>query len=245
MSVTKLERPPYVHNWVRYNYADEVKTTKALVSFVRAIPQTTYVAASPIVRDRIIFGLDRETAMIAAMSKGPPKSRSHVAKLVSAFYDYDQGRKYSGSPSYDQFVHPFPVSRTIQIPVKPLLIIAEGGQLKPLFLFGWSTMPLDTFQRRLLMTIVEDTVFSLTDFQNSDGEFICFPKNEHGIRAPEVWHRGDYNSLSPQELKQKIEIYLTALKRAKLILANSAKIDKDAPTKEPAHADQYILKLEK
>jgi hypothetical protein len=49
----KLDRPPYAHNWVRYNFPDELATAKALVAFATNIPQITYVAGGAIVRDRI------------------------------------------------------------------------------------------------------------------------------------------------------------------------------------------------
>lgn len=245
MSTTKLERPPYVHNWARYNYSDVEKTTKELVRFATGMPQITYAAALPIVHDRIALGLDRDTAMVAALSKGAPKSRPHVASLVGAFFDYDEVRRYSGSASYDQFVQPFRASRDIQIPVKPLLVIAENGQLKPLFLVGWSSMPLDTFQRRLLMTIVEDAVFSLTDFQASTGEFISFPKNIEGVRKPEIWQRGDYALLSSAELTEQVSIYLSALAAAKLILKEKPAKVNERPRKERDVYDGPMLDFDK
>jgi hypothetical protein len=222
MSIKKIDRPPYVHNWVRYNHPDKLKTTKEIVAFVEGTPQITYAAGQALIRDRIALGLDRDTAIKAALSKGHIKSRPHVAEYVGAFYDYDNMRNYSGMPSYDQYVAPFNISRDIRVPVKPLIVISEGGVLKPIFIVGWATMPLIVFQRRLLMTVLEDAVFSLTDFQNSPGEFVCFPRlpgTNSGHRAPEVWHRGDYNLLSDEELKSQVDVYLRALASAKAILA--------------------------
>ena len=81
-------------------------------------------------------------------------------------------------------------------------------------------MPLILHQRRLLMTVLEDAVFSLTDFQNSPGEFISFPKGDNSkVRSPEVWKRGDYELLSKAEMKDQIELYLKALAIAKNIIA--------------------------
>jgi hypothetical protein len=223
----KIDRPPYVHNWVRYNYPEEVKTTKAIVQFMLAVPKITYAAGAQIIRDRIVFKLDRETAMKAALTRGHQKSQKYVAEYVSAFYDYDAVRNYSGLPSYDQYVAPYQISREIRIPVKPLVVISEGGMLKPIFSVGWATMPLIDFQRRLLMTVLEDAVFSLTDFQNSTGEFLCFPRlkgSNSDARTPEVWHRGDYVSLTKTELKEQMEIYLRALATAKATILEKTRI---------------------
>lgn len=234
MSTNKLERPPSAYNWVRYNYTDEVKTEAELVRFALGVPQITYAAAMPIIRDRIVLGLDRKTALSAAMSKGAAKSRPHVTELVSAFYDYDESRRYSGNPSYDQFVQPFKAGRNILIPVKPLTVIAESGELKPIFVVGWSSMPLDTFQRRLLMTVIEDAVFSLTDFQGSTGEFVSFPKDASKSRRPEVWRRGDYELLSQTELKEQVSLYLRALEAAKAHLLNSFANKKERTPEQPS-----------
>jgi hypothetical protein len=238
MSAVKIDRPTYAHNWVRYNYPDLDKTTKALVSFMQAVPQITYAAGMPIIRDRISLKLDKETALKAAMTKGHRKSQPYVAEFVKAFLDYDETRNYSGLPSYDQYVAPFQINRNIRVPVKPLVVISENGVLIPIFVVGWATMPLTLFQRRLLMTLLEDAVFSLTDFQNSPGEFISFPYlkgTNSGQRTPLVWKRGEYSLLKPADMKEQVEIYLSALAKAKLIIAEKRKA---RPDERPAdHAE--------
>lgn len=223
MATRKLERPPSAHNWVRYIHPDVLKTAKAIVAFATATPQVTYAAGLSIARDRILFKLDKATAIKAAHDRGHKKSRPYVAKFVSAFYDYDEVRNYSGLPSFDQDVAAYQISREIRVPVKPLAVISESGLLKPIFMVGWATMPLSLHQRRLLMTMLEDAVFSLTDFQRSPGEFVSFPKGDNsGLRSPEVWRRGDYDLLSNSEMKEQIEIYLRALDVAKRIIAGRA-----------------------
>jgi hypothetical protein len=217
----KIDRPPYVHNWVRFNHPDEPSTTKSIVTFLTETPQITYAAGQPIIRDRIALKLDRATALKAAANKGHQKSRPYVAEYVKAFYDYDEARNYSGLPSYDQYVAPYNISRDVRIPVKPLIVISEAGVLKPIFAVGWATMPLTNFQRRLLMTVLEDAVFSLTDFQSSPGEFISFPRakgTNSGNRYPEVWKRGDFTLFTESEMKDQTELYLRAVSAAKLIV---------------------------
>lgn len=248
MKLTKLDRPPYVHNWVRYNHPEELKTTKSLVAFATNIPQITYVAGSSIIRDRIALGLDRETALKAAETRGHERSRKYVVEYVEAFYRYDEIRKYSGLPSFDEYVAPYRLSREVQVPVKPLIVISEKGVLVPLFIVGWAAMPLTVFQRRLLMTVFEDAVFSLTDFQRSPGEFVSFPRSEQsnsGSRTPEIWRRGDYDLLSEQDMKDQTEIYLRALANAKVILSEKVSARNTGTVKErPLANDAQQIKFE-
>ena len=240
VKTVKVERPPYAHNWVRYNHPTVPETTKALVSFIMGAPQITYVAGMPIIRDRIVLGLDRATALRAAATKGHKKSQPYVSKFVEAFLDYDEVRQYSGLPAYDQYVAPYQINRDIRIPVKPLVVISEGGVLKPIFVVGWATMPLTLFQRQLLMTVLEDAVFSLTDFQNSPGEFLSFPHlkgSNSAQRTPLIWKRGDYGLLSATRMKEQAETYLEALASAKAIIAEKQKAKaKQQPSDTPDEA---------
>ncbi|MBZ9812906.1 hypothetical protein [Mesorhizobium sp. CA7] len=236
MQISKLSRPPYAHNWVRYVFPDRVRTTKELVRFATGVPTTTYSAASPIIRDRIVYGLDRRTALIAAMSKGRANSRGIVAEYVTAFYDYDEKRGYFGKPCFDEIVEPFRVGKGLVVPVKPLITIVENGLQVPIFTVGWANFPLTKWQMRLLATIFEDAVFSLTDFRKSPGEFLCFPKVGKGDaskRQPLVWRRGDFELLSKNELRECLDEFLLALEDAKIILEAALRKEKaEAPAAE-------------
>jgi len=70
------------------------------------------------------------------------------------------------------------------------------------------------------MTILEDAIFSLTDFFDSDAEIVFLPEDEKGVRMPEVWHRGDYTLLSEAELRNQMEIFLSAREAAYPIIAD-------------------------
>jgi len=210
----KLERPPYVHNWVRTIGPDLQSTVSKLVHLALGFPAKTYVAATPIIRDRIATSLDRETAMMAALTTGRTNSRQIVAEYVSAFFEYDEVRRYSGKPTFDEMVEPFRISKGLFVPVKPLINIVENGRVTPIFSVGWATYPLTKFQTRLLATVIEDAVFSLTDFRKSPGEFLCFPK-QGSVRKPLVWNRGDVDLLSDGERRDCLEMYVQALEIAK------------------------------
>ncbi len=232
----KLERPPYVHNWVRNIGSDVESTTKNLVSLASNVITRTYGAATPILVDRIVSSLPRETAMKAALTKGRVNSRSIVADYVSAFYDYDDIRKYSGKPAYDEMVEPFRIGKGLFVPVKPLVNIVENGCLVPIFSVGWASFPLNDFQRRLLATVLEDAVFSLSDFKKSPGEFICFPragKKQDAVRRPHVWTRGDINLLSRSELRDCLDMYIEALEAAKAILREMPEMSKQPGKSQP------------
>lgn len=214
----KLDRIPGAPNFVRYNFEDLAKTLKAYVGFAKGMPTISYAQGLTIVKDLVlgITGIDQ--AKIAARKMKDSPSRTAVIDFIDAFCDYAEERNYQATPSYSDFVTHFAIARDLFIPVKPTLIARECGQLKPIFVFGWKSVPLTVFQRRLLMTILEDAIFSLTDFEDSDAEIVFLPEID-GVRSPEIWHRGDYELLSDSELRNQLEIFLAARNSAYPIIA--------------------------
>lgn len=232
----KLDKIPGAPNFVRYNFDSLIKTTKAYVQFAKGMPTVSYVAGIILIRD-LVLGLSdvTQTRKAADRLKNSP-SKSAVVAFVDAFCIYSQERLYEATPSYSDFSTSFQIGRGLYIPVKPTLVAREGGQLKPIFVFGWKTVPLNLFQRRLLMTILEDALFSLTDFQESDGEIVFLPEIG-GVRIPEVWHRGDYDLLSEIELRNQMEVFLSARDSAYPILAEWLKDKQYGPMSDEAKRD--------
>ena len=221
-----LHKPPYVHNWVRYNHLDYPKMVREMVRFEGNRPQYTYVAGQKIIADRILLQITEETALKAARETGHIKSRPHVSEYVRAHFENEETTKIAGLPAYDELVQPFRISRDVSVPVKPLAVVSKNGILQPVFVVGWASMPLDDFQRRLLMTVLEDAVFTLEDFRKCPGIFLSYPKVEpenggEPARKLEMWRRGDFNLLTEKELTDHLQAYLSALDEARTIIAST------------------------
>lgn len=217
----KLEKPPHVPHWVRYLYRDVVKTESELIAFARAFPRYTYSHGMRLLNDRFQFRADWETLLKSADNDGRPNSRHLCRELLEGVRDFEDRYNLVGFKAYDFEVLPFRVSRDISVPVKPLTTLNQNGVLEPVFVFGWATFPLTEYQTRLMMTVIEDAVFSLSDYQKSKGHFIVLPRSgESGKRQAQAWQRGDYSLLSQRELGEQLDVYLIALERAKRILRN-------------------------
>ncbi|MDB5679630.1 hypothetical protein [Sphingomonas bacterium] len=242
----KLDRIPGAPNFVRYNFEELIKTTKAYVQFAKGMPTVSYAAGITLVKDLVLGIIDAEQARKAAQRLKESPSKKAVIEFVKAFCLYAESRQYRATPSYSDFSAFFPIGRDLFIPVKPTLVAREDGQLKPVFAFGWKSVPLTTYQRRLLMTILEDAIFSLTDFESSDAEIVFLPE-VNGVRTPEVWHRGDYELLSPVELRNQLEVFLSAREAAYPIIADWLKTKRKpapvAPTVDEAEQPRLDLRL--
>ena len=74
----------------------------------------------------------------------------------------------------------------------------------------------------------------MTDFESSDAEIVFLPEVD-GVRSAEVWHRGDYDLLSQLELKNQVELFLTARSMAYPLIAEWL-MSKGATPSEPPTA---------
>jgi hypothetical protein len=95
------------------------------------------------------------------------------------------------------------------------------------------------------MTILDDAIFSLTDFQSSDAEIVFLPEID-GARVPEIWHRGDYELLSAIELRNQVEVFLSARDAAYPVISDWLRTRKpmqDVGPSETEDARQIRLDL--
>lgn len=239
----KLDRIPGAPNFVRYNFEELVKTLKAYVTFAKGMPTVSYAQGLVLIKDLVLGISDAEQVKRAARLMKDSPSKAAIIEFVDAFCLYAQRRDYKATPVYSEFAASFQIGRDLFIPVKPMLIAREAGQLKPIFAFGWKSVPLSTFQRRLLMTILEDAIFSLTDFESSDAEIVFLPE-VNGVRQPEVWHRGDYDLLSQIEMRNQLEVFLSARSAAYPIIADWIQSKKQPEAPEQASDDPRQPRLD-
>lgn len=240
----KLDRIPAAPNFVRYNFDDLRKTLKAYVAFAKGMPTISYVEGIKIIRDLVLGWSDAAQARKAARKLNDSPSKAAIIEFVDAFCVYAEGRAYQGVPAFSDFSTSFAIGRDLFVPVKPTLVSREHGEFRPTFVFGWKSVPLDDFQRRLLMTILEDAIFSLTDFQSSDAEIVFLPEID-GVRTPEVWNRGDYELLSEAQLRNQLELFLSARKQAYPIIAEWLSTKVERPVEErPTELDDAQPRLD-
>jgi hypothetical protein len=240
----KLDRPPAGPNWVRFvHQGNPSRTAKSIIRFAKGQPPFNYQPAYTAIKDRVELNINLETALHVASKKVAASGLVQNKELVEAFFDYDDERQYSASNPIGFDLEYFRVSREVIVPVAPLSIIREKGKFVPIFVCGWTSNPLLLVQRRLLMTVYEDAFLSLTDYQDSPAEVLFFPKQdgegEERRRRPEIWHRGDYQLLSKNELDECVEVFILARDLARDVLTSEieglrakAKAEKSQPSAE-------------
>jgi hypothetical protein len=216
--LAKLDTPPAAQNWALSNFKEQRRTTSALVNLAIGFPQISYFWAHRTIQIVLSDGRTDEEAINILQRFCPPGQWEHNLAFLHAFLEFNRTRCYRGIPVYEEFRGNFMAGPDVKVPVKPTAILREDGVLKPLFVIGWAHNRLAYFQRRLLSTVHEDAIYSLTDLRQSPGEVLILPENGYGIRQPEVWHRDTYELLSREELTEQVTRYVKAREEARIII---------------------------
>ncbi len=214
--LAKLDRPPAAHNWARSNFQEQSQTTRALVNLAFGFPQVSYQWAIRIIQIVLADARTDQEAEALLRRCCPAVQLERNADLLQAFLAYRAVRQFDGLPVYPEFYGCFMAGADVSVPVRPTAIIRENGVLKPIFVIPWAHNGLKYFQRRLLSTLYEDAIYSLTDFRKSQGEVLIFPEDAYGNRCVDRWIRGSYDLLSRQELVAQVERFVTARQEARL-----------------------------
>lgn len=210
----KLKQPPSAPNWVRYNHFDQVKTTKAIASFALGFPRSALFQIYRTIADIVIWNISDEEALKSVSLIKDPLTAKLGKEIVTAFSAYNREQKLDGLEIFEGAVGLFKVSRDISVPVKPTFVILKNGKPTPVFVIGWTSLPFSTHQKRLLTTVIEDALLSLSDFSGSDAVVICAPRVGKSQRGIVSWLTSEFPRLNRDELAQQLERYTTGLSEA-------------------------------
>lgn len=216
--LAKLDRPPAAPNWALSNFQEKARTRSALINLALGFPQISYQWAHRVIQIVIADKRSDDQAIELLRRYCPVSQWDHNLSLLHAFLAYNEERRFDGIRVFDEFCGYFMAGPDVSVPVRPTAVIREGGVLKPIFVVGWAHNRLKWYQRRLLTSIYEDAIYSLTDFVNSPGEVLFFPEDGYGVRKADRWERDSYSPLSHEELTEQIERFIEAREEARLAI---------------------------
>lgn len=228
--IKKITTPPGAQNCARLNVVgDEAATTNRIAKFALGMPAFNYQPGTVQCRTHVNMPLAVGTAVHAVMNSGAPAGREQNAAFVRAFFAFDEVRGFSRCRVVDGYAGEYRLSRELRVPTKPTFTILENGQLVPVTVCGWKSLPLDNSQMRLWMTMLESGLYSHADFRHSPAEIVFFIEeqtDEGPMRVPLTIRRGDYSLFSESEMREQAELYVRA-QAAALPIAEAAWLERE------------------
>lgn len=210
MNLSKIDRPPTAENWSRMQHPDVQRTAKKLFAFMRGSVSWNYNPTRNAAKYYIEDGIDRSAGLRVA-AKGSILGRDHNRAATNAFFDYVETSPIAGLRAFSDLVEWLPIGPGAAVPIKPLSITRENGFFVPYFLNPWSIIAFDDYQASLYMTVLEVSLFRLTDFEDSPGTVLFLPNFMVGDRdwrrKAVIWRRGEVPLLTPKELHEQVRIF--------------------------------------
>jgi hypothetical protein len=192
-------------------HSEVLPTAKGLFSFLKGGITWNYRGSRLAAKYYIEDGISREVGVKIASKTGNPLGWKYNVEVAEAFFDLVEKYPIEGLRSFDNLLERFPVGPRVWVPIKPLAVTREAGYFIPTFLVPWSSIAFAPYQASLFMTVLEKSLFRLTDFENSPGRIIFLPKTEVGpgefVRRPVVWERGKFPLLTDKELNDQIRVF--------------------------------------
>jgi hypothetical protein len=221
--LNKLNHPPSGHNFVKLLDITPEGVASKITGMVKRKIRFTYQPSLACIRDLLSLSVAPETLFKAIEKSRPPLGRVHNASLLSAFIEHDKSRGYSTLKYVDSDRFFYRVSQELKVPLSPTAVAIEDGQYLLIFVCGWNAVDFSEMQHRFMWTMLNDAVFSLTDFLNCKAEYCFYPKKtalvgEHivqELRSPMTVVRGVYSPLSKKEMDELVEIFLKGRDLAK------------------------------
>lgn len=207
----KLKRPPSAPNWVRYNHVDQAATTKAIAQFALGFPRSALFQVYRAVADMVIWQIPVEDALKSVSRISDPLTVKLGREIVTAFAAYISESPLDGLEIFEETIGMFRVSRDVSVPVKPTFVILKDGKPTPVFLIGWTSLPFTTHQKRLLTTLIDDALLSLSDFSESEAIVIAAPRVGRAGRKIVCWSTRDFLRLDARELAEQLDRYATGV----------------------------------
>lgn len=221
--IDKLRRPPAVHNWVRNIKLRTDETARSLYETALNGPRHSLRPITDIIRNSVVDQIPDEQALQCLAGIKDPMVRTLGRQILAVALPYIRERGWRGVEVFRNLIGFYKVSRGVEVPVKPTFIINNDGRLTPYFVICWAKIDLSRYQRRILTTIVKDTILSLEEFEGSDAVFLCIPKHEFSKteRCVREWKVSDYEALNDEEKRDLFDRYGKALDRAEEMIIDA------------------------
>jgi hypothetical protein len=211
--VDEMRRPPSLPNWVRLNERRRDDTARNITRFVLNKPRHALGQVYRLIADYVTLGISAATTRRGIDLILDPLVRKLGHEIATALIPWLDANNIKGIEAFSSMAERYPIGRKIVVPVKPTFVFNRGGSLTPVFVIGWSAIPLSYFQKRLLATMIYEAILTQEGFEGSDALILFAPRPKFSKTTREVrplWV-SQVTRLSDEELREQFDRYGDAL----------------------------------
>lgn len=211
--VEEMRRPPSLPNWVRLNERRRDDTARNITRFVLNKPRHALGQVYRLIADYVTLGVSAATTRAGIDLILNPLVRRLGHEIATALIPWLDQNEIKGIQAFEGMIERYPIGRNIMVPVKPTFVFNRQGSLTPVFVVGWSSVPLSGYQKRLLATMIYEAILTQEGFEASDALILFVPRPRFSKTSREVkplWVT-QVARLSNEELREQFDCYGNAL----------------------------------
>lgn len=205
-------------NWARHNFRRTDDTRNSLREIADNPPRRSIAPVHRLCREIAYRRLTYDEAIEKASAyKGYLKMAAN--EVLPAFNSYFTSNQIETVPELELERFKFPIGKaedgkTRAVPIEPTYIAIRGDKLIPTFLLGWTKIPYNHHQKRLISTMILQAVLTRQDFIGGDAQVLAFPRTNKWSKArePRCWMVSEYANMSEAELQEQFDRYNKAVR---------------------------------
>ena len=222
-AIRKLHRPPGAHNWIKNIRARTDDTARSLYNTVVNGPRHSLRQINEIIKMVVVDGISDQQAIECASRIKDARTRSYAGHILRAILPHIRLNAWKGVEVFKDMVEYYPVAANVNVPVRPTFVLNDGVRLTPYFVICWAEIGLSDYQKRILSTLIRESVLSLEEFEGSNAVIVCVPRYKFSKTERQIvqWALSDYTDLTGDEKAELFERYGNALVMAeRMIIEN-------------------------
>lgn len=222
-ALKKLRKPPAVHNWVRNIHRRRDDTARSLFEMAINGPRHSLRSVNDIIRSVVVDGIEDEQAFKCAARIANSRVRGYAQEILTAILPYIRHQKLTGVEVFKDIVEYFRAAANVNVPIRPTFVINDGERVIPYFVICWARIGLTDYQKRLLSTLITESILSLEEFEGSDAVILCVPRHDFSKTERYVieWRTSMHRLLTGNEKVELFERYNGALLDAEEMIINN------------------------
>lgn len=219
-AIRKLRRPPGVHNWVKNIRKRTDDTAQSLYNTAINGPRHSLKQITDIIRNVVVDGISEEEAFKCLGGIANDRVRTYGRQILTAILSHIRMHDWRGIQVFKDTAEGYPVAQHVTVPVRPTFVINNQGRVTPYFVICWAEIGLSGYQKRILTTLIQESILTLEEFEGSDAVIVCVPRHSFSRTERHVvqWNLSNYEPLSEEEKIDLFRRYGNALAEAERMI---------------------------
>lgn len=216
--IKRVNNPLGLFNWARLNFRRLDDTRKHILRLADSPPRNSIAPVHKLCRQIAYRQITYDEALEKTRHyKSYPKMVAD--QVLPVFHDYFISNQIETLIELDGEIFKFPIgkndiNRTKSVPISPTFISIRGDKIIPTFILGWTKIPYNHHQKRLISTIIRRAILTRQDFIGGDAQILTFPRSKwsSGLREVGGWMVSQYDDMTDDEMQEQFDRYNKAVR---------------------------------